>query len=236
MINLLEFPAHLKTLSKNDWEKLFDILPELEKPQLFGQLKGMVKSEDGTISMPYWDWSKIISDFLRIINELNLVIDFDWGSWEEGKAILKKEKQDFGSLDAVTLCKLMTAIIRSDRFMDGALISRFEDGTMQKIIKALKSNYSMIPEEPKIYIPKVGDQIYIDSAFYLTHGEDDFVGGLCTITYVEGDEPPFWIQIAEDRGKFTWSYIEEEQEMLKKKFGTSRGHRRPDDREEFNRL
>jgi hypothetical protein len=86
------------------------------------------------------------------------------------------------------------------------------------------------------YIPKVGDQIYLDSEFYLTHGEDDFIGGLCTITFVEGDKSPFWIRIEENRGTFTWSYNAEEQENLKKKFGTNRGYMRPDDREEFNRL
>ena len=75
------------------------------------------------------------------------------------------------------------------------------------------------------YIPKVGDQIYLDSEFYVTHGEDDFIGGPCTITYVSGDKPPFWIQIEENRGTFTWRYDKKEQECLKRKFGTRRGYR-----------
>jgi hypothetical protein len=86
------------------------------------------------------------------------------------------------------------------------------------------------------YTPKVGDQIYLDSEFYLTHGEDDFIGGLCTIIYVRGDGPSFWIEIEENRGTFTWRYDKEEQESLKRKFGTSRGYRKPDYRDEFNRL
>lgn len=87
------------------------------------------------------------------------------------------------------------------------------------------------------YIPKIGDEIYIDSAFYSTHGEDDFIGGLCTITFIEVISPQnFWIEIAEDRGRFTWGYNQEQQQRLKAKFGTKRGERKPDFRDEFNRL
>lgn len=87
------------------------------------------------------------------------------------------------------------------------------------------------------YIPKIDDEIYIDTSIYVTHGEDDFIGGICTITYVEETRPQhYWIEIAEDRGRFSWKYDKEEQEQLKAKFGASRGHRRPDFREEFNGL
>jgi len=32
------------------------------------------------------------------------------------------------------------------------------------------------------YIPKVGDLIYVDSSIYLSHGVDDFIGGLYEIS------------------------------------------------------
>ena len=62
------------------------------------------------------------------------------GEWPEGKAMLQNKSQDFDNLDLATLCKLITTIIRADRFNDGYLISRFENGTILKIIKAIKRN------------------------------------------------------------------------------------------------
>jgi len=45
-----------------------------------------------------------------------------------------------------------------------------------------------IKKDYKMKKPKVGDKIYLDSSFYISHGEDDFVGGLCTINVIEYSE------------------------------------------------
>ena len=76
------------------------------------------------------DWSDITQSFVKTAYELKLVLNFDWGEWPEGKAMLQNKSQDFDNLDLATLCKLITTIIRADRFNDGYLISRFENGTI----------------------------------------------------------------------------------------------------------
>ena len=86
------------------------------------------------------------------------------------------------------------------------------------------------------YIPKIGDEIYVDTWLYVTHGEDDFIGGLCTVTNVRNVEGNIWIEIAEDDGSLSWNHLKDIQKQLKAKFGTNRGYKRPDYREEFNRL
>ncbi|MCK9543452.1 MAG: hypothetical protein M0R03_15635 [Novosphingobium sp.] len=37
----------------------------------------------------------------------------------------------------------------------------------------------------QLQMPKVGDEIYVGSSYYIDHGEDDFDGGLCKIIKVE---------------------------------------------------
>lgn len=143
MIPLPELEAHLKTISRKKWSKLFDLLPELEKPQEFGRMEGLEKSEDGTLSFPFWVSSEIVSKFFQTVNELNIIPAFDWGDWDEGKQILWNREYDYNKLDAVTLCKLMTCIIRSDRFFEGALVGNFKNGTMQRIIRALKIKFDI---------------------------------------------------------------------------------------------
>ena len=58
--------------------------------------------------------------------------------WAEGKNILQDENQDYGLLEGLTICKLFTLIIRSDRFTEGTLVGCFEKGQIQKMVLALK--------------------------------------------------------------------------------------------------
>jgi hypothetical protein len=41
----------------------------------------------------------------------------------------------------VTLCKLLTAIVRSDRFVEGNLIAFFENSTILKILRGLEKHF-----------------------------------------------------------------------------------------------
>jgi hypothetical protein len=45
---------------------------------------------------------------------------------------------DYDSVDLVTKCKLISAIVRNDRFCDGALASSFASGIMYKIIRSIE--------------------------------------------------------------------------------------------------
>ena len=143
MIELPELQGHLHKLSKQKWSKLFELLPEMGKPQEFGRTGGMEKLDDGTFSFPFSVPSEIVSKFFETVNELNIIPAFDWPDWNEGKQILRNREYDYNKLDAVTLCKLMTCIIRSDRFCDGALEGSFQNGTMQRIIRALENKFDI---------------------------------------------------------------------------------------------
>lgn len=77
------------------------------------------------------------SEFLTYFYEELFVINFDWGSWDEGRQFLKSENPDYGSTDEVFCYKLMAAIIRNDRFFEGALKSNLKNGTIPKIIERL---------------------------------------------------------------------------------------------------
>ena len=51
-------------------------------------------------------------------------------------------------------------------------------------------------------ILKVGDNVYIDTWLFVSHGEDDFIGGLCEISSVKVKYEDIWITIKEDEGFF----------------------------------
>jgi len=68
-----------------------------------------------------------------------MIISFDWGSWDEGRKIASDENFDFDTTDLLTKCKLITAIVRNDRFCEGALVSAFESGLILKILKSIEN-------------------------------------------------------------------------------------------------
>jgi hypothetical protein len=134
------FTSHLNTLQPHDWDKLFALLPEIQQTAKFGTLEGGEPNENGVAHMPFWKSAQVVGDFVRVFYDLDLGVDFDWTSWTEGERMLNDESYDYTTLDTITLCKLLTAIIRADRFDDGYLIVNFENGVVPKIIRAIQHN------------------------------------------------------------------------------------------------
>jgi len=69
---------------------------------------------------------------------LPIIISFDWGAWEEGRKIASNDDFDFDTLDIPEKCKLITAIVRNNRFCDGVLVSAFESGLILRILKSIE--------------------------------------------------------------------------------------------------
>ena len=92
---------------------------------------------------------------------------------------------------------------------------------------------------PKGTHPKVGEDIYVESAWYLSHGVDDFQGGLCKVTRVypsiSGGVATWFVETAERPGYgYNWDILKEKQEELMVRFGVNRGHPDPDNSPESN--
>jgi len=121
-------------------EKLFALIPQIESIKEFSKGGDIIEDKNDadcyTITPEFDD--PIVFLFLDIMEELDLIIPFDWPAWDEGKEIV--EKGNFSNLDTVTLLKTLTSFIRNNRFCDGLLAGRFEDRTIEKILKELKKN------------------------------------------------------------------------------------------------
>lgn len=80
----------------------------------------------------------------------------------------------------------------------------------------------------------VGKKIYVDSSYYISHGEDDFTGGLATINKIEtgisGGKKVKFIEVEENLGcMYNWDeFLANEQIKLKKEFGKRKAHKSPD--------
>jgi hypothetical protein len=84
-----------------------------------------------------------------------------------------------------------------------------------------------------------GDVIYVDTSLYLSHGRDDFCGGLAEVIEVKagisaGDSTPFVRLAQEPDTLHNWPYLAAKQKELRERFGKNWAHPDPDNRPEFN--
>ena len=86
--------------------------------------------------------------------------------------------------------------------------------------------------------PVVGEDVYIPSELYLSHGRDDFAGGLCRISRIETSVlgvPGTYVEVEEQPGTLHgWDDLLRQQDELRARYGDRRGHADPDLRPEFN--
>jgi hypothetical protein len=87
--------------------------------------------------------------------------------------------------------------------------------------------------------PKKGDKIYVPGFLHMTHGADDFEGGVVTVgdvrvDRIKGQEVAF-VYVEEDESWVNWdTFLAPMQVELKKHFGVKPGKPNPDRRPEFN--
>ena len=86
---------------------------------------------------------------------------------------------------------------------------------------------------------RAGDVIYVGSSLFLSHGRDDFCGGLAevvayTTDLVASTRAPF-VRVAQSPGTwYSWLRLAAEQKDLRVRYGKEWSHPDPDDRPEFN--
>ncbi len=135
-MELPEFNNYIKNLTLNNWNRLFAFIPLIQKTDKFGI---WIECDfDKGIPFPYVIPDKLVNDFSELMYELDLVIDFNWTKWEEGKNLIADS--NFKNLDTITLFQLLTSIIRVDRFSEGYLVNSFENGTIEVILTEIKLN------------------------------------------------------------------------------------------------
>ncbi len=127
------FEGHVDTI-KERLEALAAFLPDFESPGFeFGH---MDKAPGG---MPYYNLSPVASRFVHTCYKMGWVLNFDWVQWKdspEATELLRNPE----AMEAATpdqLGRLLTAIIRQDRFAEGALGAAFDSGLLTAIIRRI---------------------------------------------------------------------------------------------------
>jgi len=130
--------SKIDALTYQDWQPLLALIPKIKNISKVWEWCGEDTNKEGVIIFPSFVPASIVSQFLEIVYTIPIIISFDWVSWDEGWKIASDEEFDYDGIDLVTKCKLITAIVRNDRFCAGALVSAFESGLILKILKSIE--------------------------------------------------------------------------------------------------
>jgi hypothetical protein len=106
-------------------------------PRTPGRWGGGERSADGVITMPYFDYDADASRFISDMYRLGWVQPFDWGAWaasDDGRALLD-DPTAVAKADADDLVRLMTAILRGDRFNEGLIADFWAKGHLAAIAR-----------------------------------------------------------------------------------------------------
>jgi hypothetical protein len=93
--------------------------------------------DDGVIHVGWYEISAEGQEFVSEMYELGWVYDFDWMTWlgtAEAQA-LSATPEKVAAADADDLAKLLTAIVRSERFGDGQLEGALTSGLLLAIAR-----------------------------------------------------------------------------------------------------
>lgn len=137
-LNEKDYEEKINALTYQDWKPLLDLIPEIENTKKFGEWIDGEENEEGITKIPICTTVPIVYQFSKIVYDIPIIIDFDWASCELGKKIGDGKDFDFDTIDLVTKCKVITAIVRADRFIDGVLLNAFESGAILKILKSIE--------------------------------------------------------------------------------------------------
>jgi hypothetical protein len=129
------------------WQDLWDALDALALEPEKGRWAGGETVEtivlDGVekpvIQMPYVIYSEAVFDVIARVGALGASQPFDWHEWDG----LNRYPKGRGLEEAPVAesIRMITAIVRADRFGEGTLLASLEDGTFMAAVDRLRSWY-----------------------------------------------------------------------------------------------
>lgn len=119
--------------------ELARFLPALENPDFkAGSMVVLRESKPGVFCLPYATYSDIATDFISAAYEHGWVLrDFNWPEWAQSTEAgsLRDDQTALARATPEQIARLLTVVIRQDRFVEGALLTAFKSGVILHIVR-----------------------------------------------------------------------------------------------------
>ena len=95
---------------------------------------------------PSCSYSDDVLAFLKALRDAGWVAPFDWQAWQEEAAQYVESPRMLESADLETVRRLLTLIVRKERFCEGFLLGMFEGGTLAALLRRLSHIRDTLPQ------------------------------------------------------------------------------------------
>ena len=128
-------PYHLASLDR--LRAIAAYFPVFDAPDFEFATWTPPKERDGVVSLRGYTLSATAQDFLRTADDAGWVVQFDWGTWigTDEAARLRDDPNALSHATPGQLAKLLTVVVRQNRFVEGELVDAFESGLLVGILR-----------------------------------------------------------------------------------------------------
>jgi len=124
--------------SKEDLKALADFWPVFADPKFLWEKEKNVKSKvRSEFIIPQKIWDPEATAFHKMVYKQRWVVDFDWTGWVETKQFREMMEKSDGieAANPVKLAKLITSLVRKERFCEGTLSEASRSGLLERITR-----------------------------------------------------------------------------------------------------
>ena len=130
-----EIEDRLRAAEEGRWRELWEAVAALDEDPEPGRWAGGERV-DGVLQMPYVVYRDAVHHMIRAVYALGANLPFPWPAWGG----LQRYPRGRG-LDAAPVAesiRLVTAIVRADRFSEGTILACLTDGTLAAVFDRLR--------------------------------------------------------------------------------------------------
>jgi hypothetical protein len=126
-------------MTKDQLGALAGFLPALEKPDFeAGEIRPPREMKPGVFTMPYTSYSRFVLEMVKTLHDRAWIVPgFDWPGWARSPeaVTLRGDEAALANATPEQLARLLTVVVRQDRFVEGALLEAFASGLILHIIR-----------------------------------------------------------------------------------------------------
>jgi len=99
---------------------------------------GVPEHEGGPIQWPWVDYVPVVDAWVDSLYEHHVIVEYGEPGWNERMQAFSEDPSRLRSADLLTVRKVLTTVVRAERFGEGAIESAFETGLVQTAMLRLR--------------------------------------------------------------------------------------------------
>ncbi len=139
--------ARLATVPDDGWVQLWDavdqLAAEVEHATWAGGDEGATTIVDGVevpvLHLPYVVYGEAVNRLVQLLYGLGLIVPFNWPAWDGARRY--RTGRGLTTAPVADAVRLLTAVVRADRFSEGTIAVTLDDGTVPAALSRLRQWY-----------------------------------------------------------------------------------------------